>query len=99
MYGEESKTTLGRMTIPVLPDRDGDCTDNLRLALRNAPAGPLSIDLAGVPYLSSAALTELVRFRKTYAGDRIVLIHPNALVNRTLNIVGFNKLFAIEQPA
>jgi anti-anti-sigma factor len=99
MRGEESKTTLSHMTIPVLPDRDGDCTDNLRLALRNVPAGPLSLDLAGVPYLSSAALTELVRFRKTNGGDRIVLIHPNALVNRTLNIVGFNRLFVIEQPA
>jgi anti-anti-sigma factor len=99
MSGEESKTTLGRMTIPVLPDRDGDCTANLRQALRDAPAGPVSLDLAGVPYLSSAALTELVRFRKIYSGERIVLMHPNALVNRTLNIVGFNKLFAIEQPA
>ena len=99
MHGEESKTTLGRMTIRVLPDRDGDCTNNLRQALKDAPAGPFSLDLAGVPYLSSAALTELVRFRKTYDGDRIVLIHPNALVNRTLNIVGFNRLFTIEQPA
>jgi anti-anti-sigma factor len=87
------------MTIPVLPDRDGDCTDNLREALRNVPNEPVAIDLARVPYLSSAALTELVRFRKSHAGDRIVLMRPNALVNRTLNIVGFNKLFAIEQPA
>jgi anti-anti-sigma factor len=87
------------MTIPLLPDRDGDCTANLRNALRNVPNEPVAIDLADVPYLSSAALTELVRFRKSYAGERIVLMHPNALVNRTLNIVGFNKLFSIEQPA
>ena len=84
------------MTIPLHPDHDGDCTANLRLALKNVPNEPVSIDLADVPYLSSQALTELVRFRKSHAGERIVLTHPNKLVLRTLNIVGFNKLFAIE---
>ena len=88
------------MTIPLQPDIDGDCTANLRLALKNVADEPLAIDLAGVPFLTSAALTELVRFRKTYAGDeRIVLKRPNALVFRTLHIVGFNKLFTIETAA
>jgi anti-anti-sigma factor len=87
------------MTIPLEPDVDGDCTANLRKALREIPTEPVAIDLGNVPYLSSAALTELVRFRKAYAGDRIVLQRPNALVLRTLNIVGFNKLFSIQTVA
>lgn len=88
------------MTIPIHPDRDGDSTAELRKALRNVPSEPVSIDLSAVPYLSSQALTELVRFHKSYSGQsRIVLAHPNALVFRTLNIVGFNKLFEIEPVA
>lgn len=87
------------MTIPLHPGHDGDCTANLRKALRDVPPGPVSIDLGEVPFRSSQALTELVRFRKRYAGDTIVLQRPNALVPRTLNIVGFNKPFSIETAA
>jgi anti-anti-sigma regulatory factor len=88
------------MTIPLHPDHDGDCAAELRKALNDVPNEPVSIDLSAVPYLSSQALTELVRFHKRYTGkSRIVLQRPNALVFRTLNIVGFNKLFAIEPAA
>jgi anti-anti-sigma regulatory factor len=99
MYATGSKATLGGMTIPLLPDRDGDCTANLRLALSKADAEVVEIDLEHVPYLSSQALTELARFRRRHRGERIVLQRPNALVFRTLNIVGFNRLFAIEPAA
>jgi hypothetical protein len=87
------------MTIPLLPDLDGDCTANLRLALSGAYGEDVAIDLERVPYLTSKALTELARYRREHDGDRIVLQHPNALVLRTLHIVGFNKLFAIEKSA
>jgi anti-anti-sigma factor len=87
------------MTIPLQPDIDGDCTANLRKALREIPDEPVAIDLGSVPYLTSAALTELVRFRKAHADTSIVLQRPNALVLRTLNIVGFNKLFSIQTVA
>ena len=87
------------MTIPLLPDSDGDCTANLRKALRNLKETDVSIDLAKVPYLSSQALTELARYRRAHKTERIVLQHPNALVFKTLNIVGFNKLFRIELAA
>jgi anti-anti-sigma factor len=85
--------------IPLLPDRDGDCTANLRLALKNAGGEDVAIDLERVPYLSSQALTELARFRRQHRDDRIVLQRPNALVLRTLHIVGFNKLFSIPTTA
>jgi anti-anti-sigma regulatory factor len=87
------------MTIPLLPDRDGDCAENLRLALRDVRDSVVAIDLERVPYLSSRALTELAGFRRKHKNDHIVLQHPNALVLRTLHIVGFNRLFAIENPA
>jgi anti-anti-sigma factor len=85
--------------IPLLPDSDGDCTANLRAALKHAGGDDLAIDLERVPYLSSQALTELARFRRQHRGERIVLQRPNALVLRTLHIVGFNKLFSIENAA
>jgi anti-anti-sigma factor len=87
------------MTIPLLPDKDGDCAANLRQALRNVNDATVAIDLERVPFLSSQALTELARFRRKHQGDPIVLRHPNPLVLRTLHIVGFNKLFAIENTA
>jgi anti-anti-sigma factor len=87
------------MTIPLQPDHDGDCTADLRKALRTIPTEPVAIDLGSVPFLTSAALTELIRFRKAYAGGSIVLQRPNPLVLRTLHIVGFNKLFSIEAAA
>lgn len=86
------------MTIPLLPDGDGDCTANLRLALRDLGPQSLAIDLQRVPYLTSSALTELAKLRRSHPEERIVLQHPNAIVLRTLNIVGFNKLFTIETP-
>ena len=87
------------MTIPLLPDSDGDCAANLRLALHDVHDEAVAIDLERVPYLSSQALTELARFRRQHRGNRIVLQRPNALVLRTLHVVGFNKLFAIENAA
>jgi anti-anti-sigma factor len=85
--------------IPLLPDSDGDCTANLRAALKDAGGEDLAIDLERVPYLSSQALTELARFQRQHRADRIVLQRPNALVLRTLHIVGFNKLFSIDNTA
>lgn len=87
------------MTIPLLPDSTGDCTTNLRAALRDPLDEVVTIDLERVPYLTSGALSELAQFHRRHRENRIVLLRPNALVLRTLNIVGFNKLFAIEKAA
>ncbi len=82
--------------VRVLPDADGDCAVDLRRKLAPVAAG-VTIDLSHVPYLSAAALTELVRFRKRVPGEAIVLREPNPLTLRTLNIVGFNALFQIDR--
>ena len=95
MEDREFGVTLGSMTIPLLPDRDGDCAASLRRALGEVHSEAVIIDLEHVPFLSSSELTELVAFRKRHTGPRIVLQHPTPVVLRTLNIVGFNKLFTI----
>lgn len=90
--------TLASMTIPLLPDRDRDCTANLHRALLGLREETVAINLAQIPSLTSSALIELATFRRNHTG-RIILQHPNSLVLRTLHIVGFNKLFTIEYAA
>jgi len=83
------------MTIALAPDQTGDCTTPLRNALRAADDARVVIDLQRVPYLSSSALAELAQFRRKNHDRQIVLMHPSALVLRTLNVVGMNRLFTI----
>jgi anti-anti-sigma regulatory factor len=84
------------MTISLIPDRDGECAFQLRAALRGASGDSITIDLRHVSYLSSTALVELMTFRRHNDGVRIVLLHPNALIVRTLSIVGATRCFVIE---
>jgi anti-anti-sigma factor len=84
------------MTIALLPDTNGDAAASLRKALRGIGDGGVVIDLSGVPYLSSAALAELAAARRRNREMPIVLQHANALVLRTLHIVGMHKLFTLE---
>ena len=83
------------MRIAISANSDGDCTEELRIALDPIADGDLTIDLSQVPYLPSSALTELARLRRRMRNEPIVLYGPNALVTRTLNVVGFNKIFTI----
>lgn len=82
--------------VSILPDADGDCTHDLRRKLALV-RGSVTIDLSRVPYIPAGGLTELVRLRKRLGDEAIVLSEPGPLVFRTLNIVGFNTMFAIER--
>jgi anti-anti-sigma regulatory factor len=82
--------------ITIAADSDGDCTLDLRQKIAGVE-GAVTIDLSGVPYLPASSLTELVRLRKRLGDEEIVLSEPNALVFRTLNVVGFNSIFAIQR--
>jgi anti-anti-sigma factor len=82
------------MTIALNPDKNGDCTRPLREALRDNTDPTVVIDLERVPYLSSSALAELAQFRRKNEAQ-VVLTHASAIVVRTLNIVGMNRLFTI----
>jgi len=83
------------MTIALLPDKDGDCSASLRAALDDTADETVTLDLERVPYLSSTALAAMAQFHRL-AGRTLILFRPNPVVLRTLNIVGFSKLFAIE---
>jgi anti-anti-sigma regulatory factor len=89
-------TNLPDAVVTILPDADGDCTHDLRHKLAEVE-GAVTIDLSHVPFIPAGGLTELVRLRKRLHGEPIVLSEPNPLVFRTLNIVGFNTMFAIER--
>jgi anti-anti-sigma factor len=83
------------MDISLAPDQTGDCARPLRDALRSVDDARVVIDLERVPFLSSSALAELAHFRRTHHERQIVLLHASALIVRTLNVVGMNKLFII----
>ncbi len=83
------------MTIALSPDLTGDCARPLREALREIDDATVVINLEHVPYLSSSALAELAHFHRKHRDREIVLLHASALVMRTLNVVGMNKLFTV----
>jgi anti-anti-sigma regulatory factor len=89
-------TNSSNAVVTIFPDADGDCTHDLKRKLEQVE-GAVTIDLSRIPFLPAGGLTELVRLRKRLNGEPIVLSEPSPLVYRTLNIVGFNTLFAIER--
>jgi anti-anti-sigma regulatory factor len=89
-------TKLPTAVVTIAPDADGDCTHDLQRKLARIESA-VTIDLSRVPYIPAGGLTELVRLRKRLGDEPIVLFKPTPLVFRTLNIVGFNTMFAIER--
>jgi anti-anti-sigma factor len=55
--------------------------------------GPAVVDLTAVTYLDSTALYELGALRKRVGN--VVLVAPSPQIRRTLDIVGFTKIFDI----
>ncbi len=55
--------------------------------------GPAVVDLSAVTYLDSTALYELGALRKRVGN--VVLVAPSPQIRRTLEIVGFTKIFDI----
>jgi anti-anti-sigma factor len=64
----------------------------MRSSLADA-RGPAVVDLSGVTYLDSSALYELGVLRKRVGN--VVLVAPSAQIRRTLEIVGYTKIFEI----
>ncbi len=55
--------------------------------------GPAVVDLSAVTYLDSTALYELGALRKRVGN--VVLVAPSPQIRRTLEIVGYTKIFDI----
>jgi anti-anti-sigma factor len=64
----------------------------MRSSLADA-LGPAAVDLSAVTYLDSTALYELGALRKRVGN--VVLIAPSPQIRRTLEIVGYTKIFDI----
>jgi anti-anti-sigma factor len=65
---------------------------DMRASLADAH-GPAVVDLSDVTYLDSTALYELGVLRKRVGN--VVLVAPSPQIRRTLEIVGFTKIFEI----
>ena len=66
--------------------------DALRTSLRTV-SGPAVVDLSDVTYLDSAALYELAALRRRVGS--VVLVVSSPQIRRTLEIVGFPKVFRV----
>jgi len=64
----------------------------MRSSLADA-VGPAVVDLSAVTYLDSTALYELGALRKRVGN--VVLVAPSPQIRRTLEIVGYTKIFDI----
>ena len=64
----------------------------MRSSLASA-LGPAVVDLSAVTYLDSTALYELGALRKRVGN--VVLVAPSPQIRRTLEIVGYTKIFDI----
>jgi anti-anti-sigma factor len=64
----------------------------MRASLAGA-VGPAAVDLSAVTYLDSTALYELGALRKRVGN--VVLVAPSPQIRRTLEIVGYTKIFDI----
>jgi anti-anti-sigma factor len=58
-------------------------------------AGPVTLDLSEIDYVTSAGLSALVKLRRRLPTARITLLAPRPLTLRVLNTVGFDKMFEI----
>ena len=69
-----------------------DLSNRESLSLADA-RGPAVVDLSAVTYLDSTALYELGALRKRVGN--VVLVVPSPQIRRTLEIVGYTKIFDI----
>lgn len=82
----------GRLTV-------SDAPGQLKAAATRAAAGPVSlvlIDLAGVPYIDSTRLGELITSHISVArlGKRLALLRPTARILELLSLAGLAGVFA-----
>jgi anti-sigma B factor antagonist len=64
-----------------------------------AAGGDLTVDLSGVTFLDSTALSVLVRARTrlSSAGSRLIVSDPSPVVVRILHLAGLVGLFVVER--
>ena len=91
------KTDGAKMTIAVTGRVDTVTAPELEAALALTGVEELTIDLAGVPYMSSAGLRCLLTAQKTMMaqGGSMVVAGPQDAVREILDITGFSGILTI----
>ena len=87
----------GKYALPGLPaafDNGGEC-ETLRVTLRDDVTG-LTLDCAGLEYISSAGLRVLLKTQKAlHPRGGVTLTHVNETVAEVLDITGFSDFLTI----
>ncbi len=85
---------LDGVSVPPLQDRLATLTDEQL-------AGGLVLDIAGVTFLDSTALTLFVLLDKrlTATGHLLTLLHPSHMARRVFQITGLDKVLRVEPGA
>ena len=68
----------------------------VRAAFAELAGSDVTIDMSGALVVRASALTEFMTLRRRLKDSRIVVFGARPAVLRTLNAVGFNKLFEIQ---
>ena len=91
------KTDGGKTTIAVAGRVDTVTAPELEAALALSGVEELTIDLSGVPYMSSAGLRCLLTAQKTMMaqGGSMVVSGPQDAVREILDITGFSGILTI----
>lgn len=82
----------------VTGEADADNCDQLGvLLLDDAIVGPLAVDLSGLTFLDSSAISELLRVQKALGKREVVLsiVSPSPPVHRILEITGLLEIFGV----
>ena len=80
-------------------EADADNCGELGAALLDGKvAGPVELDLSGLSFLDSSAVSELLRVHGILEADDIALriVDPSPAVHRVLEITGLLELFGVE---
>lgn len=91
------KTEGDRMIIAVTGRVDTTTAPELDAGLKLAGNETLTLDLSGVPYMSSAGLRCLLTAQKTMmaGGGSITIVGVQAAVREVLDITGFSSILTL----
>ena len=91
------KTEGDRMIIAVTGRVDTTTAPELEAGLKLAGNETLTLDLSGVPYMSSAGLRCLLTAQKTMmaGGGSITIVGVQAAVREVLDITGFSSILTL----
>jgi anti-sigma B factor antagonist len=99
LFDVETASFDGHVELRLTGELDLGTADRFRVAFDEAceRAGTVVVDMANLTFIDSTGLHELIVAQKRLrgAGGEVVLRAPSAQTRRVLDVVGFDRLFAI----